>query len=70
MFSTGTRHISEGELLRTNHFRTREEARHAVAEFIDEYNGQRHSTNGMLSPIDYERACADTKRADEPEVAA
>ena len=49
----------EWELLRDNHFRTREEARHAVAEFIDNYNSQRrHSTNGMLSPIDYERACS------------
>jgi transposase InsO family protein len=61
----------EWELLRNSHFRTREEARHAVAEFIDDYNNQRrHSTNGMLSPIDYERACADSKRTGEPEVAA
>jgi putative transposase len=52
----------EWELLRDNHFHTREEARHAVAEFIDDYNSQRrHSTNAMLSPIDYERACS--KRA-------
>ncbi|MGH7041501.1 MAG: IS3 family transposase [Acetobacteraceae bacterium] len=47
----------EWELLRDNRFHTREEARHAVAEFIDNYNSQRrHSTNGMLCPIDYERA--------------
>jgi transposase InsO family protein len=54
----------EWELLRDNRFHTREEARHAVADFIDNYNSQRrHSTNGMLSPIDYERACS--KRANE-----
>jgi transposase InsO family protein len=35
------------------------QARRAVAEFIDEYNtDRRHSTNGMHSPVDYERACA------------
>lgn len=56
----------EWELLRNKHFHTREEARHAVAGFIDDYNGQRrHSTNDMLSPIDYERACARSKRASE-----
>jgi transposase InsO family protein len=56
----------EWELLRTNHFYTRKQARHAVAVWIDDYNGQRrHSTNGMLSPIDYERACAASKRASE-----
>ncbi|MGH3969486.1 MAG: integrase core domain-containing protein [Mycobacterium sp.] len=56
----------EWELLRDNHFHIREKARHAVAEFIDNYNSQRrHSTNGMLSPIDYERACACSKRANE-----
>jgi transposase InsO family protein len=54
----------EWELLRDNHFHTREEARHAVAEFIDDYNSQRrHSTNNMLCPIDYERACS--KRANQ-----
>jgi putative transposase len=30
-----------------------------VAAWIDEYNtDRRHSTNGMLSPVDYERTCA------------
>ncbi|WP_328516624.1 integrase core domain-containing protein, partial [Mycobacterium canetti] len=44
----------EWELLRNNHFHTREEARHAVAAWIDDYNVERrHSTNGMLSPVDY-----------------
>jgi transposase InsO family protein len=56
----------EWELLRDNHFHTREEARHAVAEFIDDYNSQRrHSTNGMLSPIDYERSRAASKHTSE-----
>lgn len=53
----------EWELLRDNHFHTREKARHAVAEWIDDYNRQRrHSTNGMLSPIDYEYACIQRRR--------
>ena len=51
----------EWELLRGNYFATQEQARHAVAGWIDEYNIQRrHSTDGMLSPVDYERACATT----------
>ena len=46
----------EFELLRSNHFTTREQARRAVAGWIDEYNTvRRHSTNLMLSPVDYER---------------
>jgi len=49
----------EWELLRPNHFTTRKQVRHAVAIWIDEYNNdRRHSTNGMLSPVDYELACA------------
>ena len=49
----------EWELLRGNHFATREQARHSVATWIDEYNNDRkHSTNGMLSPVDYELVCA------------
>jgi putative transposase len=52
----------EWELLRDNHFRTREQARRAVAAWIDEYNTDRkHSTNGMLSPMDYERAHANDR---------
>ena len=55
----------EFELLSRHHFATREQARRAVAAFIDEYNtDRRHSTNGMLSPVDYERECA-TQRATE-----
>jgi putative transposase len=49
----------EWELLRHNHFHTREEARHAVAAWIEDYNTtRRHSTDNMLSPVDYEHACA------------
>ena len=48
----------EWKLLRGNHFATREQARHSVATWIDEYNNdRRHSTNGMLSPVDYEYVC-------------
>ena len=53
----------EFELLSRRHFLTREQARHAVAAWIDEYNtDRRHSTNGMLSPVDYERTCATQRR--------
>jgi transposase InsO family protein len=49
----------EFELLRQHRFATREHARRAVAAFIDDYNtSRRHSTNGMLSPLAYERAHA------------
>jgi putative transposase len=58
------------ELLSRRHFATREQARREVAAFIDEYNtDRRHSTNGMLSPVDYERACA-TQRATKPDMQA
>ncbi|MGH3997690.1 MAG: IS3 family transposase [Pseudonocardiaceae bacterium] len=62
----------EFELLRGNHFGTREQARRAVADWIDEYNTVwRHSTNGMLSPLDYERARAqaDTEATADPQAA-
>ena len=46
----------EFELLSRQHFSTREQARRAVAGWIDEYNTvRRHSTDLMLSPIDFER---------------
>jgi putative transposase len=49
----------EFELLRATHFATREQARRAVAAWIDEYNTvRRHSTAGMLCPVDYERSRA------------
>jgi len=51
----------EFELLRDQHFATREQARRAVAAWIDEYNTvRRHSTDRMLSPVDYERTQAQT----------
>jgi putative transposase len=49
----------EWELLRRRRFTTREQARRAVAAWIDEYNTvRRHSTNGMLPPVAYEAAHA------------
>jgi putative transposase len=46
----------EFELLSRQHFCTREQARRAVAGWIDEYNTvRRHSTDGMLSPVEFER---------------
>jgi transposase InsO family protein len=55
----------EFEPLRRHHFATREHACRAVATWIDEYNSdRRYFTNGMLSPADYEQACA-TPRATE-----
>jgi putative transposase len=59
----------EFELLSRRHFATREQARRAVAAWIDEYNTvRRHSTNDMLSPVDYERAHAAASRArDNPQ---
>jgi transposase InsO family protein len=59
----------EFELLRVQHFATRAQARRAVASWIDEYNtNRRHSTNGMLCPVDYELAQAQTRA--RPEAAA
>jgi transposase InsO family protein len=50
----------EFELLAGNHFTTRDAARAAVVDWIDEYNQvRRHSTNGMRSPVAYELAQAD-----------
>jgi transposase InsO family protein len=49
----------EFELLGGHRFATREQARRAVAAWIEEYNTvRRHSTNGMLAPVEYERAQA------------
>ena len=46
----------EFELLSRQHFSTREQARRAVAGWVDEYNTvRRHSTDGMLSPVEFER---------------
>jgi transposase InsO family protein len=49
----------EFEMLRGQHFTTREQARRAVVGFLEEYNhDRRHSTIGMISPVAYERANA------------
>ena len=57
----------EFELLRQQHFTTRRQARHAVADWIEEYNTvRRHSTNGMLSPVDYEHAQARARAEADP----
>jgi len=45
----------EFELLSRNEFATHAEARRAVVTWLEEYNTVRfHSTNGMLSPVEYE----------------
>jgi transposase InsO family protein len=60
----------EFELLRGARFTTREQARHAVAAWIEEYNTvRRHSTNQMLSPVDYERAQATARCGPRDEAA-
>jgi transposase InsO family protein len=52
------------ELLSQRHFATHEEARRAVAAWIDEYNTlRRHSTSQMLPPVDYELAQAHRRQA-------
>lgn len=60
----------EFELLRAQHFATREQARRSVAGWIDEYNTERrHSTNGMLCPLDYELAQAAARAQPDPQAA-
>ena len=60
----------EFELLRGSRFTTREQARRAVAAWIEEYNTvRRHSTNHMLSPVDYERRQASDRPARGDEAA-
>jgi putative transposase len=45
----------EFELRSRERFATKAEARRAVSEWLEEYNTVRfHSTNGMLSPVEYE----------------
>jgi transposase InsO family protein len=55
----------EHELLSRHRFATRAQARRTVARWIDEwYNPRRkHTTNQMMSPIDYENAATDTGQA-------
>ena len=53
----------EFELLRSNHFATREQARRAVAGWIDKYNTVRwHATDQVLSSLDYEHRQAQIGR--------
>ena len=51
-------HTLKGELVNHEHYRTRDEARGSVFEYIEAfYNRQRiHSTLGYLSPADFESA--------------
>ena len=56
----------EFELLSQQHFSTREQARRAVANWIDEYNTvRRHSTDQMLSPVAFERTQAHARASQE-----
>jgi putative transposase len=49
----------EWELRSLEKFATKTEARAAVAAWIEDYNHERrHSSLGMVSPVDYERALA------------
>ena len=61
----------EFELLSRCRFATREQARRAVAGFIDEYNtDRRHSTCGGISPVAYELAAGHRGQAGhQPEAA-
>ena len=60
----------EFELRSREKFETKAAARARVAAWIDEYNRtRRHSSIGMISPIDYERANPDEPDTEDPEVA-
>ena len=49
----------EHELLSRNHFETKDQARRAIARFIDTYNHRRrHSSCEMLPPVTYEAVLA------------
>jgi putative transposase len=50
----------EHEVLSRNHFETKDEARRAVARFVDPYNHRRrHSSCEMLAPVAYEALLAE-----------
>jgi transposase InsO family protein len=60
----------EHELLSRNRFETKDQARRAVAGFIDAYNNRRrHSSCEMLPPVAYERLVA-RRDADQQDQAA
>jgi putative transposase len=59
----------EFELRSLEQFPTTAAARARVAAWIDEYNRtRRHSSIGMISPVDYELACPARPDTDDPEV--
>jgi putative transposase len=61
----------EFELRRVEHYATKAQARAGIAAFIDEYNrDRRHSSIGMISPIDYEHALRAQAASPEPGRAA
>lgn len=54
----------EHEVLSRNHFATKDQARRAVARFIDAYNTRRrHSSCEMLPPVAYEQVLAERAAA-------
>jgi transposase InsO family protein len=60
----------EFELRALETFETKTAARARVAAWIDEYNRtRRHSSIGMISPIDYELATPNDPDTEDPEVA-
>jgi transposase InsO family protein len=60
----------EFELRALETFETKTAARARVAAWIDEYNRtRRHSSIGMISPIDYELATPNDPNTEDPEVA-
>jgi len=61
----------EFELRRVEHYATKAQARAGVAAFIDDYNrDRRHSSIGMISPIDYEQTLRAQAASSEPGRAA
>ncbi len=61
----------EHELLSRQRFATKNDARGAVAQFIDSYNHRRrHSSCDMLPPVAYEAQLAERAAADRPDQAA
>ena len=58
----------QGELLSRNTFETKDQARRAVAGFIDVYNTRRrHSSCEMLPPVAYEQLLAERAAASHDE---
>jgi len=57
----------EWELRSLRKFATKTQARAAVAAWIEDYNHERrHSSLGMVSPVDYERSLAGKEAASPP----